>query len=113
MADFKDNLKKLRERENLTQAALAQKLGISAATVGMYEIGKREPDFETEEKIADFFNVTLDSLRGKRNIYKNDPLSEKIDRLDDIDRIKTEGYIDNLLEASKYKKDASNQVDVS
>jgi hypothetical protein len=30
----------------------------------MYEVGKREPDFETEEKIADFFNTDLNTLRG-------------------------------------------------
>ena len=31
----------------------------------MYEAGNREPDFETEEKIADFFNTDLNTLRGR------------------------------------------------
>ena len=31
----------------------------------MYESGKRHPNFKTEEAIADFFNVTLDMLRGQ------------------------------------------------
>ena len=31
----------------------------------MYEVGKREPDFESEEKIADFFNTDLNTLRGR------------------------------------------------
>lgn len=34
-------------------------------TISMYEVGKREPDFETEEKIADFFNTDLNILRGR------------------------------------------------
>lgn len=65
MPEFKDMLKFFRLRENLSQAELARKLGLSASTVSMYEVGNREPDFETEEKIADFFNTDLNTLRGK------------------------------------------------
>lgn len=60
---FGDILKKLRLGAGLTQIQMAEKLGISRSTVGMYEQGKREPDFELEEKIADLFNVSLDYLR--------------------------------------------------
>ena len=57
-------LKYLRERDGLSQSELAEKMGLSKATIGMYESGRREPNFETEEKLADFFYVTLDVLRG-------------------------------------------------
>lgn len=104
MKDLKDNLRKLRESQGMTQAELAQILGISASTLGMYETGQRHPKLEIEERIADYFNISLDRLRGKTvNNPKTDPLIEKIERLDDIDRIKTEGYVDNLLENDKYK----------
>ena len=33
----------------------------------MYETGAREPDFETLELIADFFNVDIDYLIGRTN----------------------------------------------
>lgn len=65
MPGFKDMLKYFRMRENLSQSELAEKLGVSASTISMYEVGKREPDFETEEKIADFFNTDLNTLRGR------------------------------------------------
>ena len=65
MADFKDMLKFFRMEKHLSQRELAKKLGVSASTISMYEVGKRQPDFETEEKIADFFNVDLNTLRGK------------------------------------------------
>ena len=67
-------LQRLRREKHLTQEELGKAIGVSRSTVGMYEQGKREPDFETEEKIADFFNVTLNYLRddvipGKRPYY--------------------------------------------
>ena len=65
MPDFKEMLKYFRTREHLSQSELAEKLGLSPSTISMYEVGKREPDFETEEKIADFFNTDLNTLRGR------------------------------------------------
>ena len=59
MASFKEMLKYLRVRDNLSQAELADKLGVAKSTISMYEVGKREPDFETLEAIADFFNVDM------------------------------------------------------
>lgn len=65
MASFKEMLKYLRNRENLSQAELAEKLGVAKSTISMYEVGRREPDFETLEAIADFFNVDMNFLLGK------------------------------------------------
>ena len=65
MASFKEMLKYLRMRENLSQSELADKLGVAKSTISMYEVGKREPDFETLEAIADFFNVDMNFLLGK------------------------------------------------
>ena len=72
MPEFKDMLKCFRMREGLSQSELAEKLGVSASRISMYEVGKREPDFETEEKIADFFNTDLNTLRG-RDIENKEP----------------------------------------
>lgn len=65
--DFKDVLKYLRERSELSQAELANKLGLAKSTVSMYEVGKRQPDFETLELIADFFNVDMNFLLCRRS----------------------------------------------
>ncbi len=65
MGNFSQILKELRIRMNLTQLDLANKLGISRSSIGMYENGVREPDFETLEAIADFFSVDMDFLLGR------------------------------------------------
>ena len=65
MNEFKDMLKYFRQASGYSQLELAKLLNVSASTISMYEVGKRHPDFETEERIADLFNVDLNTLRGK------------------------------------------------
>lgn len=67
MTSFKEVLKYLRNREHLSQSELAETLGLAKSTISMYEVGKREPDFETLEVIADFFRVDMNFLLGKEN----------------------------------------------
>lgn len=67
MGDFQNVFKKLRLSLGYTQSELAEALGISRSRIGMYETGAREPDFETLEIIADFFNVDTDYLLGRTN----------------------------------------------
>lgn len=67
MGDFQNIFKRLRVSTGLTQVEIAEKLKISRSTIGMYETGAREPDFEALERIADFFNVDIDYLLGRTN----------------------------------------------
>lgn len=70
MSSFQVRLKELRLEEHLTQAELASIIGISKSTISMYENGNREPDFETLESFADYFNVDMNYLTG----YTDDPV---------------------------------------
>lgn len=65
MGNFYSVLKSLRLSQGLTQDELAKHLKISRSAIGMYEKGAREPDYETLEIIADFFNVDIDYLLGR------------------------------------------------
>lgn len=67
MGDFNKVLKSLRTTQGLTQDELAKALEISRSAIGMYERGDREPDYETLETIADYFNVSIDYLLGREN----------------------------------------------
>ena len=65
MATFADMLLYLRKREGISQQLLADKTKLTRSAISMYETGNREPDFETLEVLADFFNVNMDTLLGK------------------------------------------------
>ena len=65
MGDFPNVFKSLRIKSGLTQQQMAEKLGLSRSTIGMYENGEREPSFEILEHIADLFNVDMNYLIGK------------------------------------------------
>lgn len=68
MATFAMRLKELRESKGLSQKALAECLKVSKSSINMYEHDERQPNFETLETIADFFNCDLDYLLGKSDI---------------------------------------------
>ncbi len=62
---FGEVLKQLRKDKGLTQAELARLTGLKVSAISMYENGNREPNFETLEIFADFFNVDMDVLLGR------------------------------------------------
>ena len=55
-------IKTMRLSRRMTQADLAKAIGQSPSSITMYETGRRVPDFETLEALADVFNVPLASL---------------------------------------------------
>lgn len=58
-------IKELRKDKKLTQRELAQKLEIDNTTVSKWEADVYEPDTNTLNKLADFFEVTTDYLLGR------------------------------------------------
>lgn len=65
MGIFQKRFTELRKERGLSQEQMAAALGCSRSRVGMYETGRREPDFEMLEAIADFFNVDKNYLLGE------------------------------------------------
>ncbi|QDZ98944.1 XRE family transcriptional regulator [Lysinibacillus fusiformis] len=58
-------LKYLRKSKNKTQQDIADVLGITRPAYTAYEQGKRNPDYGILEKIADYYNVSVDYLLGR------------------------------------------------
>ena len=56
------NIKQLRQQRNLTQEQIALQLGVSYQAVSKWENDANTPDIELLPKIADLFDVSIDSL---------------------------------------------------
>lgn len=57
-------IKELRKSKKITAKELADHIKVAESTMSLYENGKREPDFETLLKIANYLNTSVDYLLG-------------------------------------------------
>ena len=64
---FPKNLKLLREENNLSQTALAAKIGVTQQCVSEWENNKIEPTLSNLWLLADVFDITVDVLIGREN----------------------------------------------
>ena len=64
MEEFPARLRALRGRTD--RKALGELVGLSKNIIGMYERGEKEPTLPVLLKLAEFFDVTLDDLCGKK-----------------------------------------------
>lgn len=55
-------LKQLRKKYHLTQKELAKKLGTTQRNISYYECGVHSPDIYMLKRIAELFNVSIESL---------------------------------------------------
>ena len=60
-------IRTMRKSRRMTQGDLAKVLGQSSSSITMYETGRRSPDYETLETLADIFNVPLSFIVGDNN----------------------------------------------
>lgn len=56
------NIQLFRKQMNLTQEALAEKVGVARQTVVKWESGESSPDLESAGRIAEVLNISLDDL---------------------------------------------------
>ena len=58
------NLKDIRIKNKYNQEDIAEQLGVTKQTISNWEKGKRTPDIDSLIKLANIYQVTLDSLIG-------------------------------------------------
>ena len=75
---MKTVLKKLREYRGLTQQELSRDLHVAPSAVGLWEQGRRLPDYANLRRIARYFGVTTDYLLGNEVVP---PTSDDENRL--------------------------------
>lgn len=73
-----DNLKMLREKHSLTQEALAEALGVPELYVYKWEAGRLPVEYKMLERIADFYDVTVETIAGEPVDNSKDPATDKV-----------------------------------
>ena len=111
-------LRELRLAKNITMKKLGDDFGLAESTVSLYENEKRQPDFCTLTKLADYFNVSTDYLLGREEKSAPAPegglsddektLLDNFWRLNEEGREKLLDYSDDLVHSGKYIKHDSS-----
>ena len=64
--NYGNNFKELRLSKNLTQQGLAKATGISQQAISFWEQNKRTPNMDDCIVLADFYEISLDELVGRK-----------------------------------------------
>lgn len=68
-------LRAIRRANRLTMKELGEAVGVSESAISQYETGKREADYQTLLRIANYFNVSTDYLLGNERHLNQDKYS--------------------------------------
>jgi len=101
LAIFARRLKNLRDQHGLSTRALGEIVGTSNATISRYETGKRDPDMVIAQKLASYFNVSVEYLCGEDIDTRTEHLIEMYSKLSDerkLDAIKYIAYLSGMEE---------------
>lgn len=67
-----EKIKELRTSKKISQKKLADSIGVAQSSINYWEKGQRTPSIEAVQKLADYFNTTLDELYDVKISYKID-----------------------------------------
>jgi len=120
MVDFAKNLAELRKARQLTQAQLADLLGVQPRLIGRWEQGQGRPQFESILKLADVLEVTLDRLLRGRDSHQPDTFDIRNKQLKElcklVDQLKAEDqavvcrFLDMAVRQDKLKQVMANAI---
>ena len=109
---LRERLVILRNEKGLSKKEMAKVLKIDQSTYGKYELGKREPDYDTLRNLADFFNVSTDYLLGRsdvRNPHECETVTKAPHTIDTSGLTEEDiAYIDALIAGIKARRSAAN-----
>ena len=97
---FKDQLTKLRKRNNMNQTELANQIGVKQYVISSWETGRSEPSMKQLVKLSDIFNISTDYLIDKPSIIVDN--EEDYNRVIKNIKIDLENdFINNVYEMCK------------
>lgn len=59
---LQEKIKELRLNSGISQKKLADAIGVAQSSINYWEKGQRTPSASAAQKLADYFNITLDEL---------------------------------------------------
>ena len=62
-----ERIKELMNEQNLNQVQLAEKIGVKQNTISAWLLGKNEPSITSLWLLADYFNVDIDYIVGRKD----------------------------------------------
>ena len=102
-------IKECMTSKKISERQLEKEMDITLSSIYAWRIGKAKPSFDALIKIADYFNVSLDYLAGRKtptataqiqqsttNNVTSDPLLNHISQLNELQRAKVAAYVEGL-----------------
>ena len=68
---LQEKIKELRINRGISQKKLADDIGVAQSSVNYWEKGQRTPSVDAAQKLADYFNVSLDELYDINDTQKS------------------------------------------
>ncbi|MCF3941602.1 helix-turn-helix domain-containing protein [Oceanobacillus alkalisoli] len=109
---LKDRLILLRREKGYSQYEVAERLGFSRGKLANYEQGTRQPDYDTLEIIADFYDVSTDYLLGRTDNPSFPQEEEQEDSLEQINKLLKKYNIDQsgFFDIEKWKSMGPEEI---
>ena len=91
-----ERLKSCRRTLSLTQQEVAEKLGVTSASISSWESGARRPDFEMLDNLSKLYDVSFDYLFGRVNsVVEN--ITETLDKAGEAITAKVDAMMENSV----------------
>lgn len=104
---FGKRLRAIRKASDITQDEIADALKLDRTTIAKYENEDRLPDMQTVIAIADYFNISIDYLVGRKKDAKDKMAAAIIKRLEKHNILGDDEEFNN-----KIMKNCVNLVDI-
>jgi len=106
-----NNIKELRKSKGVTQQQIADLINMHRSNYSKVENGQREISISALNKIAKYFNVSIDDIINNNEVpeeinVENKPLLEKVKLIEELEEDEQNmvfKFIDSLLTKKKFK----------
>lgn len=75
-------IRELRKERKMTMKQLGEIIGVAESTISLYETGKRQPDNDILQRLADFFDTSTDYLLGRTDEKSENSLDKQLEGVD-------------------------------